>query len=37
VVERYRLSDVNHALLARMQATPRAMLDRLLSQPCPTA
>jgi DNA polymerase-3 subunit epsilon len=35
VAERYRLIDVSHALLARMQATPRAMLDRLLSQPCP--
>jgi DNA polymerase-3 subunit epsilon len=31
VAERYRLSKVSHALPARMQATPRAMLDRLLS------
>jgi hypothetical protein len=37
VVERYRLSDVSHALPARMQDMLQAMLDRLLSQPCPTA
>jgi DNA polymerase-3 subunit epsilon len=35
VTERYGVKPVSHALLARVQATPRAKLDRIFSQqPC---
>jgi DNA polymerase-3 subunit epsilon len=36
VVRRYGVAQVSHALLTRVQATPRTKLDRVFSQqPCP--
>jgi hypothetical protein len=37
VAERYGVTDVSHALLPRVQAMPRARLERLLSLPSPVA